>query len=212
MLRSTGAKIFALIVAVPAVALVCLGVVRLRDSLLSPTQIARSYAKLVAEEPQRGWYRVAGCRLDFSRAVVETSHNVPVRAYVPVFDANNAGQKSTHFFAEMDDRKTTVLFLDMTQSERYDTPQQQEQWWRTHAADLVAKRDLSGLVTRGIYRPTANLNAKFAEVADTDSNQFILLAEGWKPDPGRGYLMTGLGVAGCLFVLACLVANRPGRR
>jgi hypothetical protein len=210
MLRSTAAKLIAVGVIVPAGFLASMGAITLRDSLANSTRREISYPELIKASPRQGWFHVSGCRLDFGSAVVETSHNVAVRAWVPVFDARKPDQQTTRIFAEMDDRKTLSLFIDMQQQGLFHTASEQQRWWKEHAAQLVTKRDVSGLVTRGIYRPTENLDRRFAGTADTSSDQFIVIANGWEPNPSRGYIMAGIGAIGLLYVAGCALSNRKG--
>lgn len=155
---------------------------------------------------------MSGCRLDFGSAVIETQNNVPVRCYVPVFDAQNPRQKTTRLFAQMDDARTLRLFLDMAEQSRFYTPQEQRLWFKAHGPELTSRRDLSCLLSRGIYRPTADLDAKFSGIADSASDQFLIIADGWQPNPHRGYLLAGIGAAGLLFAVACVLANLQSRR
>lgn len=210
-LQRTWAKVVAFLLLVPSLCLLGFGTILLRDSLSVSQEQTISYAKFSADPPEKGWYRVTGCRIDITRSVYESQNNVPVRSYVPVFDARQPQQQRTHVFAQMDDRKTLALLLDSYQQERFHTPEELRNWTQAHLKELIVQRELSGLLSRGIYRPTQPLNEKFAAVADDDINDCIILAEGWKPNPRLAMFELGIGIAGTLFILATMLANRSRR-
>lgn len=209
-MRLTRRQIWARIVSFGLLTPVCFllwfGAKALREARAYPNPTTVSYAPFIANPPSHGWYRITGCHLDLDQAIEDTQNNIPVRVYAPVFDSRHP-QAKTHVFAEIDDRKTLALFLDRYEMRRYHTPAEQAAWMQQHGAEFQITRDVAGLVSRGIYRPTENINQAFGAVADTDSDGFIIIADGWNPNPSLGNVLLGIGGVGALIVLVCARAG-----
>jgi hypothetical protein len=158
------------------------GVKTLMEARANPAPQEITYAQFSQTSPSSGWYHVSGCRLDLSNAVVEEQNNVPVRAFVPVFDVRNPQQRTTHIFADMDDRKTLVLFLDQEEQQRYHSKQEQQLWQTAHRSEFTVNRDVAGLTRKGV-RYLRDLSNEFAPVADADPDALVVLSADWKPNP-----------------------------
>lgn len=196
---STPAKILALCLVFASLLLFGFGGRLLKESLAYSELKQISYAECRKNPPTSGWYRITGCRVDLNNSVEELQNNIPVRAYAPIYAAKDAHQKQTSTFAEVNDSHSMSLLIDAFQQEKFHGKSAYDRWFQEHRAQMIVTKDVEGLVYQGIYRPTVDLNAKFAEVSDTDYSQFMMVAEGWKPEPQRAYTELTIGGA-CLIV------------
>jgi hypothetical protein len=194
-------KVLALWCVIIGGALYILGGRLLRDSLANSTLKQVTYKQARNAPLSFGWVRITGGRVDLSRSVQEVQGNVPVRAYAPIFSATDPAQTKTALFLEVDNPKYMRLLLDEYQQQRSGGEAARRQWLQAHRREMILTQNIEGMVYQGIYRPTEDLNAKFAEVSDTDYTQFMMIAQGWKPDPKRAYIELGVGT---LFALAAV--------
>ena len=175
------------------------GAKTLMDANAYKTPQTMSYKQFSEMQPVRGWVHIKACRFDLLQAVVETHSNVPARAFVPVFDARDSRQRTTHVYAEMNDDNTKVLFIDMEQQKRFHSPQEYQAWKAAHRAEFTIRRDLDGLAREGIgLRTMQNLEGEFGKVADASTDSLSVVAEGWKPNPSLGKIeiaLSGVGIA-----------------
>ncbi len=207
---SASAKILALCLVFASLLLFGFGGKLLKESLAYSELKRISYEECRKNPPTSGWYQITGCRVDLSDSVEELQNNIPVRAYAPIYAAQDAQQKRTSIFAEVNDSRSMSLLLDAFQQERFHGKSAYARWFQEHRAQMIVTKDVEGLIYQGIYRPTVDLNAKFAEVSDTDFSQFTMVAEGWKPDTKRAY--TELTIGGACLIVAGILFLRDRRR
>ena len=81
-------------------------------------------------------------------------------------------------------------------------PQEAQAWTRAHRDDLLRTGDLTGLVHKGIWRPTENLDRVFGEMAQVPITDAVVVASGWEPNRGMAHWLTGAGAFGLLVVIA----------
>ncbi len=168
------------------------------------TQKVATYHNFSEANPSDGWYRVKGCQLDLTLAVEEQQSNVTVRAMVPVFDVRNPGQRTTHVLAVMDDRPTMKTLNDMDEQMRFKSKQELQDWLIAHRSEVQLKRDLVGLVHKGIYMPMMDLDSKFGSLTDMPISDCSVVASGWEPDPAGARMKLVLGSIGMIVPLIAI--------
>ena len=180
----------------------CVGVNRWREAAGNENLKTLTYAQVTQESPSNGWVRITGCRIDLSQAVEDTQNNVPVRLYAPVFDLRNPQQQTTRLFAEIDDHPAIHLVFERDEMARSHTPQEVQAWTAAHRAEFLRTADLTGLVHKGIRRPTEDLDRIFNSLAEVPVSELVVVASGWEPDMKLAHWLTGAGIFGLLVFIA----------
>ena len=178
------------------------GVNRWREAKGNEELKTLSYAQITQESPSTGWVRITGCRIELALAVEDTQNNIPVRLYAPVFDVRNPQQRTTRLFAEIDDQPAIHVVFERDEMAHSHTPQEVQAWTAAHRAEFLRNDDLTGLVHKGIWRPTEDLNGVFGSLAEVPIADAVVVASGWEPNMRLAHWLTGAGIFGLLVFIA----------